>query len=295
MIDRSEQGGRVAVIGTGKVGTAMGCALSSAGYRLVGVWDINEDALGRAASLLEAEVSADSVEAARRADIVLITTPDRAIEEACRKVAESGIDIRDKKFIHMSGALSLSALTAAADRGAETLCVHPLQTFADLEGALASLRGATFGVTCADHLQPWARGLVSDLGGRMLPVDDDDKVVYHAAAVMACNLMTMIQHGAQSLCLRLGFTVDEAREAFMPLVAATVENIARLGPTDALTGPLARGDMATIEAHLQALDALEPELSSMYRAVSLWGLRLVTERAEVGEGEIERMRRLLED
>ncbi|MBU4240066.1 MAG: DUF2520 domain-containing protein [Actinobacteria bacterium] len=293
MTGKEEPGRRVAVIGAGKVGTAMASALSSAGYQLVGISDRSPDARGRAASLLDAESCADSGEAARRADIVLITTPDGAVEEACRAVAVSA-DIRGKKFIHMSGALSLDALATAGAGGAETLCVHPLQTFADLPGALASLPGSTFGVTCAGHLEEWARGFVSDIGGRMLLVDDDDKAAYHAAAVMACNLMTMVQHGAESLCVGLGFTESEAREAFIPLVRATVENIARLGPRDAVTGPLARGDIGTIRSHLQALDGVDPELSSMYRAVSLWGLRLVAERGELTDEEIESMRNILE-
>ena len=294
MTDREEHGRKVAVIGAGKVGTAMASALSSAGYRLVGVSDRDPDARRNAASLLDMEPYADSPKAARSADIVLITTPDGAIEETCREISAS-IDVRGRKFIHMSGALSLDALAAAARGGADILCVHPLQTFADLTGALESLPGSTFGVTCDRSLEGWAHGFVSDIGGRLLLVDDSDKAAYHAAAVMACNLMTMVQHGAQSVCGELGFTDSEARKAFMPLVRATVENIARLGPTDALTGPLARADIDTISSHLQALDRIDPDLSSMYRAVSLWGLRLVAERGELNEYEIEDMRKLLED
>ena len=294
MTGTEEPGRKVAVIGAGKVGTAIASALSSAGYRLVGVSDRNPDTRHSIASLLDVEPYTDSPEAARSADIVLITTPDGAIEEKCREISAS-IDVRGKKFIHMSGALSLDALAAAARGGADILCVHPLQTFADLTGALEALPGSTFGVTCDRSLEGWANGFVSDIGGRLLLVEDSDKASYHAAAVMACNLMTMVQHGAQSICGELGFTDSEAREAFMPLVRATVENIARLGPTDALTGPLARGDIGTIKAHLQALDRVDPELSYMYRAVSLWGLRLVAERGELNDDEIAGLRELLRE
>lgn len=292
MTGEEKPGGTVAVIGTGKVGVAMATVLTGAGYRLAGVSDRNPGARSRAASLLETEPFADPSDAVRAADIVLITTPDGAIEETCRAVASSA-DVEGKRFIHMSGALSLDVLESAAAAGADVLCVHPLQSFADIEGAVESLPGSTFGVTCDGTLEAWARGFVSDLGGRMLLVGDDDKAGYHAAAVIACNLLTMVEHCAQSLCVKMGFTESEAREAFMPLVRVTVDNIARMGPTGALTGPLVRGDIGTIRSNLKALDGVDTELSSVYRAVSLWGLRIVAERGELTEGEIESLRELL--
>jgi predicted short-subunit dehydrogenase-like oxidoreductase (DUF2520 family) len=284
---------RVAIIGVGRVGTAMASLLSARGYDVVRVVDVSADARDRAAGFCGAEAVEDPVEAAGAADIVLITTPDDAIEETCRRIADSMSELSGKKFIHMSGALSLGVLSAAERRGADTLSVHPLQTFADLTGALESLPGSTFGVTCAPGLEDWGAGFVSALGGRAQIIEDGDKVLYHAAAVMACNLLVMVEYGAQSIARELGFSDSGFAEAFLPLARATLENVGRLGPAGALTGPLARGDLGTISGHLEALARFDPVLASMYRSVCLWGLELVGERGDTEDQTIEAMRRLL--
>lgn len=284
---------KVSVIGLGKVGTAVAAALESAGYEVALVYDTDEDAVGRALRRVRARKAESLKEAALGADIVLITTPDGAIREVCDRIASQVTDLEGKIVAHVSGARSLSDLEAAADRGGEVMSIHPLQTFADLEGALESLPGSSFGVTCRPGLLPWAESIVSALGGNLLPLDDDDKVLYHAAAVVACNLVTMVLYGAQAIYERLGLSEKEAR-AFMPLVRATVENAGRLGPVDALTGPLSRGDLETIKSHIQALDEIDVEISLVYRTVSRLGLRLVEERGELPPDTIARMRQVLE-
>jgi len=293
VLSEMDKGKRVSVIGTGKVGTAVVVVLSSRGYRVLKVCDTDGRHVEHAAKVVGATATEDCVEAARDADIVLITTPDGAIEGVCRRVADSGLEIAGKIFIHMSGAVPLSALESAAGRGAVVLCIHPLQTFADLEGAIRSLPGSTFAVTCPAGLEPWARGFVEDMDGRMLLVKEGDKALYHAAAVIACNLLTMVEFAAFEACVGLGFSEQEAAEAFIPLVHATVENITRIGPVESLTGPLARGDAGTIEANLAALESFDPGIAELYRSVSLYGLRLVAERGELDEDTIEKMRSLL--
>ena len=289
-----EQPQTVAVIGTGKVGTAMAHLLSGSGYDVVAVTDRDEEARERAAGLSGAEAVDTAAHAAAAAQIILITTPDGTIADVCRTIAEACAPLAGRKVIHMSGALSLGALEPAARAGADTLCIHPIQTFADLEGAESSLPGSTFGVTCDPGLEEWARGFVSSLEGRVLMVADEDKVLYHAAAAVACNLLAMVEYGAQVISRRLGFEDNQASEAFTPLAVATAMNVGRLGPVDALTGPLARGDLGTIRAHLEALEGFDPELADMYRTVSRWGRRMVEEKGDLDRRTIDSMRELLD-
>jgi predicted short-subunit dehydrogenase-like oxidoreductase (DUF2520 family) len=284
----------VAVIGTGKVGTAMAHLLSRRGFDVVAVADRDEGARTRAAGLSGARAFGEAADAAAAAQIILITTPDGTIAEVCRTIAESDAPLAGRKVIHMSGALSLGALEPAAGAGADTLCIHPIQTFADLAGAERSLPGSTFGVTCDPRLEEWSRGFVSSLEGRVLIVADEDKVLYHAAAAVACNLLAMVEYGAHVISLRLGFEDRQASEAFTPLAVATAMNVGRLGPVDALTGALARGDLSTIRAHLAALESFDAELADMYRTVSRWGLRMVEEKGDLDRQTIEGMRELLD-
>lgn len=291
---RSAKKPTVAILGTGRVGTAMACLLSQREYDVVAVADKAADAADNAAALSGARAFENVAEAAALAQVILITTADGSIEEVCRSIAFSGQPLEGRKVIHMSGALSLQALASAADKGADTLSIHPIQTFADLQGATEALPGSTFGVTCDPQLEGWARAFAASLDGRVLIVRDEDKVLYHAAAAIACNLLAMVQYGAQFACRELGFADTETSEAFGPLVVATAMNVARIGPSDALTGPLSRGDVATIRAHLQVLQQLDGDLAEMYRAVSRWGLKLVAEKGDLEATTIETMRRLLD-
>ena len=292
MADREERGDTVAVIGVGRVGTAMAHLLSARGYDVVAVADLSPDAREHAARLAGARPFASDAEASVEAQVIIITTPDGASAEVCRSIAAAA-PLACKKVIHMSGALSLGALEPARAAGADVMAIHPMATFADLAGAERSLPGSTFGVTCEPALAGWARGLVASLDGRMILVADEDKVLYHAAAAVACNLLAMVEYGAFAISRRLGFTDEECAAAFTPLAAATVENVSRLGPAAALTGPLARGDEETLRAHIEALEALDPELARAYRAVSEWGLKLVVEQGALSSEKIESMRRLL--
>ena len=289
-----ESSRKVAIIGSGRVGTAMALLLSERGYDVVSVADPEQQARTRAAGFSGAEPVADDVEAAGLADTIVITTPDSAIASTCRRIVDSGIEVRGKKFVHMSGALSLTALEPARQAGAQILSIHPLQTFADIQGAVKALPGSTFGVTCDPSLEGWASVFVSDLEGTMQLIKDEDKVLYHAAAVMASNFLAMVEYAALTIARGLGFSDDAFAVAFAPLYRASVENVARLGPVEALTGPLVRGDAGTIEKRLSTLADFDPELATLYSRVCLWGLNLVEERGNLDTATVEKMRALLE-
>lgn len=285
-------GRRVAVIGTGRVGTAMAVLLQRRDFSVT-VFDISEPAMARSVGLAGVRTAGSAAGAAAAADAVLLTVPDGAIEEACGELAGSGVALEGALVAHMSGALPLSVLAPAAAAGAKVASIHPLHTFADVEGALEGLPGSSFGVTTGEGADEAALELVSALDGRAIPVEDRDKALYHAAAVVACNLLVMLQHAAARVARELGLDGEGVGE-FTPLVKATVENVERLGPTEALTGPLARGDAGTLEMNMAALERVDPELKELYRVVSLWGLRLVEERGELSPEELDAMRGLLE-
>jgi predicted short-subunit dehydrogenase-like oxidoreductase (DUF2520 family) len=285
---------KVAVIGAGRVGTAMALLLSERGFEVTAVADRSREARQKAAELSGADALEKNEDAAALADIVLITVPDSSIEGVCDSLVSAGVPLERKKVVHMSGALSLSALASASRAGADTLSIHPIQTFADLEGATAALPGSTFGVTCDEGAFSWASDFVASLKGRAIRIDDRDKVAYHAAATVACNLMAMVEYGALLIARQLGFSDSEEREAFGPLITATAANVARIGPVEALTGPLARGDVDTVRSHLAALEEVGGGLAPMYRAVCLVGLQMLEERDDCDREAVRALRELLD-
>jgi predicted short-subunit dehydrogenase-like oxidoreductase (DUF2520 family) len=187
-------------------------------------------------------------EASADADLVLLAVPDGAIAEVARSV-EIGPWVA-----HVSGATSLSAL----DPHRRRFCVHPLQTLSrergpeQLDGAWAAITSET------DEASVVARWLAETLGLRPFPLADADKPLYHAGAAMASNFLVTLQRAAARLMEESG----APSEALVPLMQRTIEN------GFVLTGPIARGDWSTVEAHLEALERRAPDLAPLYRALA---------------------------
>ncbi|HSJ50455.1 MAG TPA: Rossmann-like and DUF2520 domain-containing protein [Actinomycetota bacterium] len=252
----------IAVVGAGRVGTALAVLWAKAGHTITAV-------SGRAATRERAErylpgvPLADAATAPRDADVVVIATPDVAIAAACADIAGGGNLAPGTAVAHVSGATGLEALDAARSAGATTLSLHPLQTCPTVEAALERLPGATFAVTSGtpDGLEVGER-LALDAGGRPFELDDAAKGLYHAAAVFASNYLVTITALAEELERAAG--VPDPAGALAPLQEATMANVARVGPAEALTGPAVRGDAGTVARNLEALARDAPQAVRPY-------------------------------
>ncbi len=214
---------RVAVVGAGRLGTALAAALSDAGLEVEGPLRRGE-------------------QPSRTAGVVLLCVPDRAIGSAAAALAPGPL------VGHCSGVTTLEPLG-----GHPKFSLHPLMTV-PAEGETSF-----HGVACAVAGDAVAVSLARRLGMRPITITDDDRAAYHAAACMASNFLVVLEEAAA----RVGHTAGLTRNDLLPLVRATVENWARLGP-DALTGPVARGDASTVALHREALLTRAPELLTMY-------------------------------
>ena len=206
-----------------------------------------------------------------RAGAILLCVPDETIEETCERVAGSSSLVG-----HVSGASTLDVLAAAREGGASVFSLHPLQTFADGETAVAGTPAAIAG--SSEEATAFARSLAEALGMRPFEVPEESRAAYHAAAAMASNLLVALEESAAELAGRLG--IEDARELLAPLVLRTAANWAERGPA-ALTGPIARGDHATVERHRAALIDTAPELLPLYDALA--ARAEVVARASVNE------------
>jgi predicted short-subunit dehydrogenase-like oxidoreductase (DUF2520 family) len=187
-------------------------------------------------------------EVAADADLVILAVPDGAIREVAASLAIG------PWVAHLSGATTLDALDPHELR----FSVHPLQTLTTERGA-EQLDGAWGAITAeTDDAVAHARWLAERLGLRAFPLHDADRPLYHAAAVIAGNFLVTLYRSAARLCEEVG----APPEALVPLMQRTIEN------GFVLTGPIARGDWATVEAHLEALAQRAPDLVPMYRALA---------------------------
>jgi predicted short-subunit dehydrogenase-like oxidoreductase (DUF2520 family) len=284
----------IAIIGAGTVGTAVGATLQSRGYKIAAVAAKSQASLDRAASYLDAHATNDIAEAAGLGDLIFITTSDDSIKDACDDIgARGGFSVDDIVF-HMSGALPLSALAAAERYGAKTGCIHPMQTFATVDSAIERLPGSVFGVTADDEALTTADEIIDALGSEKVMVKDEDKAIYHAAACVVSNYLVSLVHLGEGLYGEIGIEKEMARKAFLPLLKGTVVNIANYGPAEALTGPIARGDIGTIARHLEALQRTAPWALPAYREMGLYTVRVAVEKGTVDENTAIELTRLLE-
>jgi predicted short-subunit dehydrogenase-like oxidoreductase (DUF2520 family) len=285
----------VAIIGLGKAGTAIGYLLRLAGYSIVAVASRSRASLddrirytgGRG---FTAEANA---EAARLATCIFITTPDDSIADVCREIAEQGGFQPGDKVIHMSGAGGLDLLGPAVQAGAMVASIHPIQSFADVEGAIRNIPGSTFGITADKDLGAWSAELVRELGGTPFEVPEAIKPLYHAAACMASNYLTTLIHMVEETYLSLGLAREEAIHTFWPLVACTLKNIERSGSVQALTGPISRGDAGTIAQHVRVFRENLPAYLPAYREMGLLTVELALKKESISVESAELIRRIL--
>ena len=279
----------VAIVGAGRVGTALAVLLAGAGHRLVAV--SGRDATRtRTEKFLPGETVIPAVEAVRDAELVLIGVPDDAISETAEGIAGS---VRDGAHVaHVSGSAPLSDLDPVVRAGAHALSLHPLQTFPDVEAGIARLPQSFFAVTAAaEDEYAVAEKLVDDIGGRSFRLPDDRKALYHAAAVFSSNYLAVTQRVAELLFTLAG--VEDPVSRFEPLARSTLDNVFELGPSEALTGPASRGDAGTIRRNLEALGAEAPHSVPAYVELARAAIHLAAADGKVTEEDMKRVEGVL--
>jgi predicted short-subunit dehydrogenase-like oxidoreductase (DUF2520 family) len=262
----------LAVIGAGRVGTALAVLWRRAGHRILAVAG-GPATPARAARHLPGVPVLDAVGAARDAGVILIATPDAAIVDVCETIARAGAVGPGVAVAHASGATGLDALASARSAGATTLSIHPLQTCPTVESAIERIPGAGFAIT-AETEESAALGerLALEAGGRPFRLADEVKPLYHAAAVFASNYLVTITAMAHELERAAG--IADPAAVLAPLQEATLANVGRVGPSDALTGPAVRGDALTVARNLHALAERAPEAVRPYVALADLALEL---------------------
>lgn len=285
---------KIAILGLGKLGTAAGFLLKQAGYGIEAVASRSAPSLQRGLPYTGGAACPSFTEAAARAECILITTSDDHIHPVCREIAENGAAGRGKKVVHMSGAAGLDVLAPARERGADVAAIHPIQSFADIDGAIRNMPGSTFGITCDEHLRDWCGRIAADLGGRPVYIPEDVKPLYHAAACIASNYLVTLMNTAQRLYEQIGLDPAESVNAFWPLVKGTIRNIEDKGSVLALTGPIARGDVRTIESHLNSFRERCPGLLGFYTTMAGLTIEVGMKKGTLDPATAGRMKKLLQ-
>ncbi len=252
---------RLGIVGPGRAGTLLATAASRAGWRVAGVAGGSEDS----AAALQAVVAgirrcATAAELADLADTLVLAVPDDAIATTADELAVSGRITESHRVVHLSGAHGLGVLRRVALTGARIAACHPAVTIPAGARDPELLVGVAWGVSCAPADRDWISEFVTDLGGDVVDVADAHRPLYHAALTIGSNAVGAAVATARQLLLAA--RVEQPERLLAPLVEASVANVLAEGAA-AITGPVVRGDVGTVAAHLDSIDG--GRLSDAYR------------------------------
>lgn len=285
-----QAGIRIGFIGAGKVAAALALRLREGDYKVAAIASRRDATSRRLAASVANSIATNPQGVVDAADLVFITTPDAAIRETT-----ASLKWRPGQYVvHTSGAETAEALNQAAAAGALVGSLHPLQTFADAEQARLNLPGSVFAIEAEGELREVLTAIVEVCKGVPVFVRPEDKALYHAAAVLVSNYTVALTKVATDLWLRLGIDRHTALKGLLPLLRGTVNNLEALGLPAALTGPVARGEVNTIERHLEALESASPELVTLYRELGLQTIPVALARGELDEAAARKLRDLFE-
>jgi len=282
-----------AIVGCGKVGKALGKHLQSAGYSLIGISTQSMDSAEKAAHITGTDnFTSRSWEITQTADIVFITTPDSVIEDVCTQISQKKGFKKDATVLHCSGAHPSTILSSARQSGAVIGSMHPLQSFSadssgnSFQGIIISIEGDEKAVTIATQI-------ANDLGSNCLTIKTDNKVLYHAAAVVACNYLVALQDAAFKLMKKAGISEKDVFAVLSPLIFGTLSNIEKSGTIKSLTGPIARGDIETITRHIKGIKKEAPEILNMYNTLGQYTVNLAKEGGTITDARAKELNKVL--
>ncbi len=256
---------RIGVVGAGRVGAVLSAALRAAGHEIVSAAGESEASRRRVQDLLPGVPVAKPTDVARGCDLLLLTVPDDMLENVVTTFVGAGAIRAGQVVCHTSGRHGLAVLDAATAVGARPVAMHPAMTFTGTALDLDRLHGCVFGVTAGPREREYAEGLVSDLGGVPLWVPEDKRTLYHAGLAHGANhLVTLV---SQAMDLLVASGSQDPAATLRPLLSAALDNALAQGDA-ALTGPIVRGDVRTVQAHLAEIAEHAPAIVPTYVAMA---------------------------
>jgi predicted short-subunit dehydrogenase-like oxidoreductase (DUF2520 family) len=256
---------RIGVVGAGRVGAVLSAALRAAGHEVVAAAGESTASVERIEALLPGVRRAKPTEVARSCDLLLLTVPDDMLENVVTTMVGAGAIRAGQVVCHTSGRHGLAVLAAATAIGARPLAMHPAMTFTGTAVDLDRLPGCVFGVTARDEDRALVESLVADLGGVPMWVPEDKRTLYHAGLAHGANhLVTLV---AQAMELLAAAGADDPAATLRPLLSAALDNALVAGDA-ALTGPIVRGDVNTVAAHLADIAETAPGTIPSYVAMA---------------------------
>ena len=284
----------IVIIGCGKLGLALSQNLNRAGYKNIDFVSKTESSAQKASKLIKSgNYGTDPLKFTKSADIVFITTPDRIIEDVCKKIACKNGFKKDSIVLHCSGSLPSTILSSAKKCGVYTGSIHPLQSFSGETGIKNPFSGIVIAIEGEDQAIDVMEQIAKKLdAGLCLPIKTESKTMYHAAAVVASNYLVTLVDFALELLKSAGISQEKGFDVLKPLIYGTLANIESEGTVDALTGPVARGDLKTIKTHIEHIKAEKENLDLIYKTLGLYTVNIAVKAKTIQNSSEKDLKKL---
>lgn len=281
---------KIGFIGAGKLGSSLALAMANSGYKINLINSSNNSSSKKLSGILpQCQSTSKAQEIADKCELIFITTPDHIIN----KIVESIKWNKKNTVIHCSGATSLSSLNSIENFGGKIGAFHPLQTFPQKNLPQNILQGITFAIDSRSSINDLLKSIAKKLSCKTITLDPKDRALYHASATMACGFITSIINLSIQMWKDFPGGKENALESLEPLIQTTFNNIKQIGPVQAYTGPIARGDVATISSHLEAIIPMKKEILDIYTSLCNYGVELGLESGKLNDTEAINIRSMI--
>jgi len=284
------------VIGCGKVGKTLSRLWSRHDvFKVQNVLNRSLQSAAQAVDFVGSGRAVDDFAQLQKADVVMISASDESIGPCCRRLAATDILDRDVVVFHSSGSLSSHLLEPARKRGASVASIHPIKSCADPAASAETFAGTY----CAIEGDPAACDVLRDAlercGAITFPLDPKFKTIHHAACVMVCNYLVALMETGLRCFEKGGIPRDTAMDVMKPIVTGTVDNVFRLGPVAALTGPIARGDRSVVQRHCEALSQWDEDILEIYKGLGRVAVELSATQGNASADALAAIEKMLHD
>jgi len=284
---------RVAIVGAGRVGTSLAVALHKARVEVTAIVDHLLPKAQRAAALSGARVASSSLgELPANVSYIILSVPDDALPQVATGLASWNALRPGVAVAHTSGSQASGVLSCLKSKGAHIASMHPIMTFAGQDDDWQRWKGSYVSLEGDEEAEQRASRLLRRLGSVPVQLPAGSKPLYHLACVLVSNYVVALHACAVRLVHQLGLDEETVRHMLAPLLAQTARNIEMQGPAQALTGPIVRGDLRTVEQHVAALQD-QPELAAAYAALGRVCVQLAREQSACNEERLQAIDALL--
>ena len=284
----------IGLIGAGRVGRALALRLNQVGYRISLIMDCYLENAKQVAKQLPNSCIISEMGNWPLLDVLLLTVPDDQIPTVAQNLCNSTVDLTNTVVAHTSGATTSQVLIPLKAKGAIVASLHPIQTFSGIEDEANKITGTYFGIEGEEKAVTILTELVQRMKGIPLVISPETKPVYHAACVFASNYVVVLMALAEELLKKLNINLQKPWKILLPLLQGVVKNMHHQDPSKALTGPILRGDVKTVQAHLQALAQESPLLVQIYRELALQALDISEQSHPELQTKYKRLKEILQ-